>query len=135
VANAPEFEAGSSMLKAKQRDDGSSEKFVCRRCGGCCRGEGYVWLTDDDIERISTRLRITRKEFVKRYARRIAGTGDIALIDKDDAVMSCVFLEADGCAIHESKPVQCVGFPTVWDRSDMGNFCEAFLAEAPEDDG
>jgi len=106
------------------------EEFRCRRCGNCCRGDGYVWLTDDDIERIARFLRLTRKELVARCTRRAPGLGDIALVDKDDAAKSCVFLEDDGrCAVHPVKPVQCVGFPSTWSRSDALRFCEGLQAQ------
>jgi len=117
----PAAEAGESAGDEPQA-------FACRRCGNCCRGEGYVWVTDDDIERISTRLRMTRKEFVSRYARRLPGFGGIVLVDKNDGAQSCIFLEADGCSIHTAKPAQCVGFPVAWSRDDAMTMCAGLQA-------
>lgn len=116
------------LFGARRKIDLSLKDFSCRRCGGCCRGEGYVWLTDDDIQRIARFLGLTPKDFVKRYCRRVEGTGDIALIDQDDAAMSCVFLNEDGCVVNDVKPVQCVGFPYVWARDDALEFCQGLLA-------
>jgi uncharacterized protein len=103
--------------------------FVCRRCGNCCRGEGFVWLSDDDIERISGRLRITRKEFVAQYTCRLTDFGGgIVLINKDDKAISCIFLEAYGCSVHEVKPGQCAGFPMTWSRDDAMAICAGLQA-------
>jgi len=130
---------GSPETKAPMRSESAkpetspfepADRFVCLRCGGCCRGEGYVWLTDDDIERIARFLKLTRKEFVRRYTRRTPQLDDIALTDKNDAAISCIFLEDGGCAIHPVKPRQCAGFPFVWTRSDAPEFCEGIKVRA-----
>mgnify|MGYP001609693579 CR=1 FL=1 len=51
-------------------------KFHCTGCGKCCTGSpGFVWLSEEDIQRLSTFFQLEEKEFLKRYTRRIGKSG------------------------------------------------------------
>jgi Fe-S-cluster containining protein len=37
----------------------------------------------------------------------------------------CVFYDGSGCAVQPVKPVQCAGFPNVWNFPGWRDVCEA----------
>jgi Fe-S-cluster containining protein len=105
--------------------------FVCHRCGNCCRGDGFVDLSQDDIARAAAYLELSEAEFLARYA---VQQGDSWILrDQEDAAQSCIFLFEDdkglaGCRIHGAKPTQCAGFPFEWRPRDAADFCEGIRA-------
>lgn len=106
------------------------DEFVCHRCGQCCKGGGYVWLTGRDIRRIAGHLNMTEREFVRRYTRR--SQGKLALIDHQIPAKARIFYEEGaGCRIHTVKPRQCVDFPFRWRGEDAVSYCRGLqiLAE------
>lgn len=101
------------------------EPFHCHRCGNCCRGDGFVRMTEDDLERAAALLGRTRAEFLAESCR-VQPNGDIHLIDQADPLRSCTFLSADNlCRIHHAKPAQCEGFPMKWRPPDVLDLCAA----------
>lgn len=105
------------------------KKFVCHQCGNCCRGDGYVELTDSDIRRMADLFKMTREEFLDRYAAYQKGTRRWHLIDQSDPDKSCIFLTADNrCRVHAAKPEQCEGFPMRWRSENIADYCEGWRA-------
>lgn len=83
--------------------------FHCTSCGKCCTGApGYVWLTQDDIEKISSYLAIPQEQFIKEYTRNV--DGKIALLE-DSQSYDCVFLKNKLCMIYPARPSQCQSYP------------------------
>lgn len=82
--------------------------FHCTGCGKCCRGPGYVWLTEEDIYRLSGHFQMSKKQFLKKYTRQV---GDkFALLDQPN--MDCIFLKNQKeCSLYEQRPKQCRAFP------------------------
>ena len=106
-------------------------KFTCHLCGNCCRGDGYVELTDTDIRRIAKFLELTREVFLDRYCKYDKPSGVWNLIDKNDKLQSCIFLNKDNtCQINDAKPKQCRDFPTKWRPDNILEFCEGWRAAA-----
>lgn len=105
-------------------------EFTCHRCGNCCRGDGYVEITDDDITRASAYLGITEGEFLDTYCHEYDDV--VHLRDQDDILQSCIFLTEEkglfGCRIHQAKPEQCAGFPFKWRPRDLIEFCHGARA-------
>jgi hypothetical protein len=89
--------------------------FECQECGGCCAGpqEGYVWVTQDDVEAIAAHLRIPLQEMMTKYVRRV---GRRMSLREVTPTMDCIFLETahNGqrqCRIYSFRPTQCRTWP------------------------
>lgn len=99
------------------------EPFKCHQCGNCCRGDGYVVMTADDIERAAAHLGRTVEQFLAECCV-TRPNGEIHLVDQGDRLRSCVFLTADNlCRVHAAKPTQCEGFPMKWRPADALDVC------------
>jgi Fe-S-cluster containining protein len=99
------------------------EDFQCARCGACCEWEGYVRLTDDEVDVISEFLGMSVETFTSEYTRLTDDRRSLSLIENDDG--SCVFYEKSPpkCLINDVKPVQCVNFPRVWNFDGWEERC------------
>jgi len=92
--------------------------FQCTQCGNCCSGApGYVYVTDEEIERIA--------EFIGRPAGKGLSTKHLRKVGRDYSLTEdkktgdCCFLKTtkDGkrtCGIYPVRPVQCRTWP-FWD--------------------
>jgi len=88
--------------------------FKCLKCSKCCCGfPGYVWINEDEIEKISKFLKISKKPFLKKYTRYVSGLISLKenLINYD-----CCFLKNKKCIIYEVRPKQCKTFP-FWENN------------------
>lgn len=89
-------------------------KFKCTGCGKCCTGApGYVWLTDDDIEKFADHFKISQKEFLQKYTRYVKGHYSLNEIPKH---YDCVFFKDTKCTVYNARPKQCRTFP-FWDEN------------------
>jgi Fe-S-cluster containining protein len=87
-------------------------RFECTRCSRCCRfTPGYVFLSERDLERLSSALALMRAEFLRQYCRKIAfgAIQRISLTEKPN--LDCVFWKEGGCSVYEARPLQCRSFP------------------------
>jgi hypothetical protein len=83
-------------------------RFQCQAgCIRCCEAKGFVYLTPEDIARLAEHLGISRAEFRRRY---LCGSPGLLRFRKLRH-KQCPFLLADGCSVHEVKPLQCSSFP------------------------
>ena len=84
--------------------------FKCLKgCANCCTGApGYVWLDDSEIEKISEHLKLSKKDFLKKYTRQIGKK--ISLIE-DFKNYDCCFLKDKKCQIYDARPEQCKTYP------------------------
>jgi Fe-S-cluster containining protein len=99
------------------------EPFQCHRCGNCCRGDGFVVMSPDDVGRAAALLGRSEAEFLAERCV-VRPDGSVHLIDQGDALRSCVFLTpANLCQIHAAKPGQCQGFPMKWRPPDALEIC------------
>lgn len=106
------------------------EPFQCHRCGNCCRGDGYVVMTPDDVTRAAAHLGRSEAEFLAEFCR-TQPDGSVHLLDRSDALRSCVFLTDDNlCRVHAAKPTQCEGFPMKWRPSNVLEICAGMRAAA-----
>jgi Fe-S-cluster containining protein len=97
-----------SSLFGGARLIGEGLNFECRRCGGCCAGEGgYVFLTESEGEGMARHLDLTKEQFVERFTR--PAQGRVSLVEKDNG--DCCFLGDKGCAVYPARPYQCRSWP------------------------
>ncbi len=111
-------------------------RFGCTQCGKCCTGEpGYVWLDEADIENLSTELKLSRQEFLKRYTRFV--DDHYALLEMP-RTFDCIFLEGKQCRVYKARPKQCGTFPfwpenlatkEAWEGT--AKRCEGINSDAP----
>lgn len=98
------------MGKEKWYKDGL--KFSCSRCGNCCSGPpGYVWVTKEEIGRISKFLGRSDDWLDKTKLRRVHFRYSLTELKGGD----CIFLSREGgktsCSIHSVRPLQCRTWP------------------------
>jgi hypothetical protein len=109
------------------------EEFSCHRCGNCCRGDGYVAVTEGEIDRAARLLEIPTDEFIRRFCQRTK-SGGFELLSQGDPEGSCIFLFEErglfGCRIQEAKPDQCKAFPFSWRPSHAEEYCDGLRALA-----
>jgi Fe-S-cluster containining protein len=111
------------------------KRFHCTMCGKCCTGSGEVWVTSEEVERISQHLGLSSPAaflgtYTKQYNRI---PGHHLLKNKQDEVTSCIFLADNKCTIHEVRPSQCRTYPwwpelmdeVGWER-EKKEVCEGF---------
>ncbi len=85
--------------------------FSCTRCGACCRGPdpGYVFVSEEEVERLAASQDLGLQEFSRRYLRRVQG-GRLSL--RERANCDCVFWQEEmGCQVYRDRPGQCRQFP------------------------
>ena len=90
-------------------------RFTCTGCGNCCTGApGYVWVRDEDIERLATHLGLDVDTFERRYVRRVGIRK--SLLEYSDG--DCVFFDPKNrnCSVYEARPLQCRTWP-FWDSN------------------
>lgn len=103
--------------------------FKCTGCGKCCTGfPGNVWLTEDDILRIISYLKISVDEFAERYVKVVEGRLSLR---ETLPHYDCVFYKDKLCTIYPVRPTQCATYPfwpalleseEAWEKEAM--FCE-----------
>lgn len=103
-------------------------KFKCQGCSHCCSiGPGYVWLSEEEINKIASFLKLPRDIFLKKYC--LTAMGKISLKELLPSY-DCIFLKDKKCSIYEVRPLQCRTFPfwkdviaskKAWDK--MGKTC------------
>lgn len=85
----------------------------CQRCGACCRWEGNVCLTDEDITAIAAYLNMDEVTFINELCHLQRNRRGLSLIDAPDG--ACIMLQPDNtCRIQPVKPRQCRDFPYKW---------------------
>lgn len=87
-------------------------EFTCHRCGTCCRWEGHVLLTQEDITRLSGSTGLSEEAFIERYTALAVNRRELSLVDHPDG--SCIFLDENRCRFYTDRPAQCRDFPHSW---------------------
>ena len=92
--------------------------FQCTQCGNCCTGmPGYVWVEDEDIERIAEYLDKPVGEI--RLLQTRPAKGRVSL--NEYANGDCTFFDpqARQCTIYPVRPAQCRTWP-FWKSNLIG---------------
>ena len=91
-------------------------QFSCNKCSRCCTGEpGFVFLSEEDVEKLSSFLSCTREQFIECYCRMVKINQSESLLSlKEKANYECI-LWKDGCSAYGARPTQCIAYP-FWTR-------------------
>jgi hypothetical protein len=82
--------------------------FECKMCGECCYGQGGIYLTDGEAERIALFLGTDRAAFIEQRCEQKNGRTYIRT-GKDGF---CIFYDTEkSCRIHPVKPERCALWP------------------------
>jgi len=101
----------------------------CTQCANCCR-VATVKLSERDIERLSSSMRLKRGQFLNQYTNETVEEGTILL--RTEA--GCTFLDGTTCLVYENRPDICQRFPHVvrgdgsiasrmWEFADRACYC------------
>jgi uncharacterized protein len=87
--------------------------FSCRACSTCCRHDpGFVFLTRNDVDALTTALETSYDDFVLLYCRWIPSDGGKEVLClKERANYDCILWKNVGCSVYASRPIQCRTFP------------------------
>jgi Fe-S-cluster containining protein len=105
--------------------------FTCTQCGNCCTGgPGYVWISDEEVERLAAYLKLSVPDTIERYCRRIGSRLSLNEIRNPRGEYDCIFLKEEwasvahgddvvvhtkrSCRIYPVRPLQCRTWP-FWD--------------------
>ena len=91
---------------------------ACKSCGGkCCRGgQGYIWLSLQELETMAAARGISAEAFARQYVRR--SKGQLSLQERiiNGEHFCCLFDPVDRrCTMYENRPEQCRSFP-FWEQ-------------------
>ena len=87
-------------------------RFSCTQCSNCCRFDpGYVFLSRQDVDRLTDFLGISKGAFYSNFCREINASivRRISLIEKQN--YDCIFWEDGKCTVYPARPLQCRTFP------------------------
>lgn len=102
----------------------SEPRYLCQRCGNCCRWPGFVRVDENEIGAISDHLGMTDDDFIARHTELRPSRSGLMLTSNPDG--SCIFLEGvNTCTIQPVKPRQCSDFPNKWRFDGWREKCEA----------
>jgi len=94
------------------------DETICSTCeGNCCIGEsGYIWITVDEIEKLSIYLNISVDELFKNYLIKYGYRFSIKEKQLSQNNYACIFFDTNikRCTIYDVRPSQCRTFP-FWD--------------------
>ncbi len=110
------------LLPKKPSADAAAEpwyseglRFTCTGCGDCCTGApGYVWVNQQEIDALATRLGLSAEAFEKQFVRKLGVRRTL----KERKNYDCVFLDGEThrCTVYEDRPRQCRTWP-FWDSN------------------
>lgn len=102
--------------------ESSAGVFKCRRCGECCRIEGFVRIDEGDVTRIAGYLGMSEADFISRETVLSPDRRSLAL--KDAADGACSMLDGNGlCRIYPVRPEKCRTFPYEWVNPGSSDYC------------
>ena len=91
--------------------------FECQRCSNCCRHNGYVFLSENDIKQITVALNLSQNAFTREYCKAVAGNDELRISLMEQPNGDCIFYckEIKGCRVYDARPLQCKLYP-FWER-------------------
>lgn len=99
-------------------EEGYNYKFdetKCETCGGkCCIGEsGYIWITPQEILKLSNKLEITEQQLIDKYLIKYNYRYSIKEKIISENNFACIFFDTNKmqCSVYDARPKQCRTFP------------------------
>ena len=88
----------------------------CIRCSYCCRVEsGYVFLSEEDAERLAGFFNMELVQFEGAFCRWLRLSSDVELLSlKEKQNNDCFFWKDEdggGCSVYHARPSQCRTYP------------------------
>ena len=91
---------------------------VCKACRGkCCRGfGGYVWISIEELEKMSIARNMSVSLFTKQYVRQVNDRFSLQERIINGEHLCCFFDPIDcQCTMYHDRPKQCRDFP-FWEQ-------------------
>ncbi|MCK9548765.1 MAG: YkgJ family cysteine cluster protein [Sphaerochaeta sp.] len=88
-------------------------KFSCvEGCTYCCGVEpGYVFLSQDDLDRLCAKTSLSAERFIERYCHKV-NMGSFKLVSLlEQPNYDCIFLKDRRCSVYDARPIQCRTYP------------------------
>jgi len=83
-------------------------RFSCQPgCTKCCEVQGFVYLTEGDLQNMAEYVGLPARAFEDKYVVRFK---QLLRLRKPRRAQ-CHFLTKEGCSVHPVKPVQCRLYP------------------------
>ena len=95
--------------------------FQCQHCSACCRQPGFVYLKEEDVERLAAYLEMDIYQFTGTHCL-LMDRQHLALKKNPDE--TCLFLEPTGCTVYAARPTQCRDFPLNWKTEGSQHYCK-----------
>lgn len=93
------------------------KKFECIKCGACCKWEGVVVLTPEDIDRLAKNFDKDKEDFLSEYTTTF---GKLTVLSNKPDTDICVFLKNNKCSVWDDKPKQCADYPKKYEKKCPG---------------
>jgi len=91
-------------------------QFECQACGCCCSGgSGYVWVTQEEIDKIATQMELDSLMFEQVFVWTV--TAEKRSL-KEYPNGDCVLLgdKTRRCRVYKERPIQCRTWPFWWNN-------------------
>lgn len=103
------------MCKKYLSFDYCFDDSYCKTCRGfCCKGEGFVFISEEDIKAISNFLQLKEKDFLEKYTSAFYNKIILKSLKINNEFVCCFLNKEGSCEIYPSRPLQCRTFP-FWD--------------------
>jgi Fe-S-cluster containining protein len=83
----------------------------CAACANCCKNVRPT-LSDEDIDRLSSRLGISRERIIEAYLEKTEPGEDNPWRTR---MTPCPFLRDNRCSVYEDRPEDCRGYPYLYE--------------------
>jgi Fe-S-cluster containining protein len=90
----------------------SGLKFSCKRCSSCCRYDaGFVYLCENDLNKLIMKLNMDRNSFIRTYCRWVTDSNGKEVLSLKEKINKDCILWDSGCMVYTERPLQCRTFP------------------------
>ena len=102
----------------------SINHFECKRCGKCCKWDGPVRVSQEEIAAIAAFLNLPESIFIRDHTELAYDRKSLSLMEKADGSCAWYDEEKKACILQSVKPAQCRKFPAEWNFPGWDDICE-----------